>query len=463
MKEVELRDVIRPGTTRGLDFVILDELRNSTGVNPESVLKFALVEMLCNSLDKEDASNIRVEVRAEGDFHAVAVSDNGSKKLTAKELKLILDFESKASSKRGFYMVSRGYLGNALKCIFGYAYALAESKELEPPPVMVESGNYVYKITLKPDKIKEVINSKISVSRREDNGFTKFTVKFPRLESQLSVLKDLVFATSMVNPFRKITYDIFGDKGVLGSDGTGKPIRKETSVLWYTSKQFLALYSDFVKATPNAKLKEFIPLFRGFTSKKLIWEILQELNATANHDSGDGMNMQFLPATPIKELSENVILALFKIMKAKSKPIGKRSIRSVLGCVGEEAFENIRRCHGWQRLRYVVMTDTRRECWDQFHYSPNSISDKCTNIDHVEFPYLVELAIFDRNEDGEGLKVYQCVNFMASMEDIFSRIFNIPYRLGRVGIAKDTPVTVVAHLVSPVLKWLNYGKSGLGE
>jgi hypothetical protein len=83
---------------------------------------------------------------------------------------------------------------------------------------------------------------------------------------------------------------------------------------------------------------------------------------------------------------------------------------------------------------------------------------------HVEFPYLIELAVIDRKKDDqEGLKVYQCVNFMASMEDIFSRIYNINYHLGRVGISRDMPVTVVAHLVCPVLKWLNYGKSGLDE
>jgi len=42
MTELELKDVIRPGALRGLDFVTLDELRKRTGVNPDSVLKFAL-------------------------------------------------------------------------------------------------------------------------------------------------------------------------------------------------------------------------------------------------------------------------------------------------------------------------------------------------------------------------------------------------------------------------------------
>jgi hypothetical protein len=46
--ETELRGVIRPGMRRGLDFVILEELRKRTGITPQEVLKFALAEMLCN-------------------------------------------------------------------------------------------------------------------------------------------------------------------------------------------------------------------------------------------------------------------------------------------------------------------------------------------------------------------------------------------------------------------------------
>lgn len=145
-------------------------------------------------------------------------------------------------------------------------------------------------------------------------------------------------------------------------------------------------------------------------------------------------------------------------MKTKAKPIAKRSIASVLGVVGEKSFEKVREQNGWERLRHTMMPGIRVECPEYYHGD-----GPCRNPDHVEFPVLIELAVFDRKQDGEGLKVYQCVNFMASMEDIFSRIYNINYHLGRVGISKDMPVTVVGHLLCPVLKWLNYGKSGLGE
>jgi len=106
-----LEDVIRPGTKRGLDFVILEELRKRTGIMPHEVLKFAMAEMLCNALDT-DATLLDVITETEGNYIKLTVRDNSTKQLSLEDIKLILDFENKASSKRGFLRVSRGYLGN---------------------------------------------------------------------------------------------------------------------------------------------------------------------------------------------------------------------------------------------------------------------------------------------------------------------------------------------------------------
>jgi len=205
-------------------------------------------------------------------------------------------------------------------------------------------------------------------------------------------------------------------------------------------------------------MKEFVALFRGFTSKKVIREILQKLNSH-NVDSKPIETVQFFPATAIRDFTEAQVMQLFHIMKGMAKPISKRSIGAVLGCIGENRFEDLRKRHNWKRLRYTKIPAFRVEC----PHSGLHDFGPCSHKNHVEFPYLIELAVFDRQDDNQGLKVYQCVNFMASMEDIFSRIFNIKYRLGRVGITEDMAVTVLLHLVCPVLKWLNYGKSGLDE
>ena len=430
---------------------------------PDGVVKFSMAEILCNALDK-DSTEIHVDLQSDGDFYCLRVSDNGSKKLSGADVGFIIDFDNKASSKRGLLRVSRGYLGNALKCIFGYSYALAEAAGVEAPCVIIASGDVEHRIDLKPDRVKGYIDADVVTVKRADDGFTTLALRFPReqVTCDLSELTDLIFATSMVNPERRISYKLLGAEGSLGLDQEeAKPIKHKTSVLWYTQGQFAALFEDFVRARPETQLKEFIPLFRGLTSKKVIREILQKLDAAnhdaANHDSGKNGDVQFFPATPLRDLSRGAILKLFAIMRAMSKPI---SIRS-LGKVGKAAFDEVRQDRGWERLRYIMKTAFHMECPNYYHRDD---ADTCGHPDHVEFPYIVELAVFDRDKDDtDGVKVYQCVNFMASMEDIFSRIFDISRRLGQVGLSDDMPVTVVAHLICPVLRWLNYGKSGLDE
>jgi len=449
-----LQDVIRPGTKRGLDFVVLEELRKRTGIMPNEVLKFTMSEMLCNALDT-DATRIDVNVKGEGDYVELMIKDDGSKRLSLEDVKLILDFENKASSKRGFLRISRGYLGNALKCVFGYCHALAIEKELAPPDIIIESGANRYTVALKPDRIKEMINSGITLTEKEDEKYTSFTVKLPAGPQSCdpSLLKDVVFAISMVNPARQINLNIDNDSYSFGCSEKTEQIRQETSVSWYNQKQFETLFNDFLRARPETQLKEFIALFRGFTSKNVIREILQDFNAS-NHDSE---TVQFFPATPIRDIPQKRVPQLFSLMKAKAKAVSSRSVASVLGCVGEKAFEHVRERQGWKRLGYTKIPASRVQCQCQFFGEP------CNSLDHVEFPYLIELAVFDRQDDNAGLKVYQCVNFMASMKDIFNRIYDVNYHLGRVEITKDTPVTVLLHLVCPVLNWLDYGKSGLDE
>jgi len=467
----ELSDLIRPGSGRGLDFVILDELRKRAGISVSEILKFSVAEMIANALDT-DATKIFVETRTVGQFNEVTVRDNGAKQISLEELELVLDFMGKASSKRGFLRVSRGYLGNALKCLFGYSYALAEYRGLTPPEILVKSHKTEYTINLKPNKVTEIIETDIAVRETEDTGFNSFTLRFPiyRAHSgesapilEFTAIYSIIFATSIVNPTRRFTYSLWDGsdlshfyektKGTFGEASDTPPLRKDTSILWYEPKQFETLFYDFVRARPETQLKAFISLFRGFTSKKIqkvVKEKLQELNDAGDHDSQDGDHLQFFPTAQIEALSREDVKRLYTIMREWAKPIAKRSISKVLGAVGKENFERVREQHGWKRLRYTLKKGRKKTI--------DIANDKC-----VSFPFLIELAVFDRGKDGSGLQVFQCVNFMASMENIFSRLFSIKYRLGRVGITEKSNVTVVAHLVSPALKWLNYGKSGLYE
>jgi hypothetical protein len=87
-------------------------------------------------------------------------------------------------------------------------------------------------------------------------------------------------------------------------------------------------------------------------------------------------------------------------MRKRSRPISERSVPKVLGMVGKEALEEVMRRNGWLGMRY-----TRRVGF---------VEDG-----EAKFPFLVEVAVFNRKSDGEGLQVYQCVNFMASRRNLF--------------------------------------------
>ncbi|MBA7689329.1 hypothetical protein ES703_97835 [subsurface metagenome] len=393
----------------------------------------------------------------------MTVTDNGSTKIIRESLELILDFGSKASSKRGFFMVSRGYLGNALKCLFGYSHALAIEKRLPPPEIVVVSHGTKYRIKLKPDKIEEVINSEIFIEEA-DGVVNSFSLKYPYDHSAIlgrlmnpndateedlitierRILYEIIFGTSMVNPTRKIHCDLWGVKSEFGEAIEAFIPRRETSVIWYEKDQFSALFKDFVRARPETHLKDFLALFRGFTSRMKKKEILAKLVPPDQH-STDGL-CEFLPKTAIRTLDDDDIERLYLIMLDMAKKINVRSINKVLGIVGQEQFEKVRERMGWRKLKY------------SYHRSRSS------DWESVSYPFIIEFALFERKEeDQRGVHIYQCVNFMASMEDIFARLYNVKSHIASCGVTSEMPITVLLHLICPVLKWLDYGKGGLYE
>jgi len=459
MTSVPLRDVVRAGSSRGLDFVKEEELNRRTGITASEVVPFAVSEAMANSLDKDDVTHVNIDVQRNSQFDIVAVSDNGSRKLERSDLELILNFENKASSKRGFLRVSRGCLGNALKSIFGYSYALAENKGLAQYPIIVSSGEFEYDIVLKLDKIREKIEYELRSRSRINDGFTSVKVGFPierSIDDLKATLKKIVKSTYMVNPRRLVTYDLYGEKGSEGVAQESKTVERETVVGWYTEKQFVELFEDFARTNPEFSAKDFIGLFKWFSRKRAIGDILHELNSF-NLDVQSEGSVQFVPSTPLKDFSSQAMKHLFEIMKNRSKPIKARSAGNLLGFVGRDNFERISKQHGWSKLRYVRFSGTKRICPEFSHYSL-----LCKNLDHVEFPYLIELAIYDRG-DGEGLELYEAVNFMSSSHDLFASTFDIKYRLGRVGISQSDSVSIVVHIVTPLLPWLNYGKTVLSN
>lgn len=399
--------------------------------------------MLANALDT-DAKHITISLSRIDDYYRLSFGDDGSKQFSDTNVKMLFDFGNNASSKRGVYRVQRGALGNALKCIFGYTFAIPESLGLPPQEIVIRSHGVEYTIKLQPDRVREVIESTVSKSSTDNVGYNTFIVSYPVESSTVNEgdLVGLITATSILNPRREISYDILGHTGQLGEAKKFEAVIGYTSVLWYREQEFTALFEDYVRANPRLTLVRFISMFRGFTGRDRQAEILQAINVPANHDP-PASSMHFFADTPISTLRPSDVKSLYSSMYAGSSPLSPRSVPSSLGMVGKATLTDAFTRMGWRGLKYGHTVET---------YTSGE----------VKFPYIMELAVLDRPaDDAGGLKVYHCVNFMASTEKILSAEYSVELHLGLVGIKRDTPVTLILHLVSPRVEWLNHAKSGI--
>lgn len=435
----EILSLIRPGTQAGLDFIMLDQLRKRTGVEPSQIVSLAVQELTANALDK-DATEIDISIQQDGKFVSVTVSDNGSANFTKRMIESILDFDNKASSKRGINSIQRGALGNALKSLFGYSYALAKEGMVEPVPVVIESQGKRYEITITPDFQK----GKINHTTKTDDTENKQTSLCFTFYAEKNQVVDMVMATHLINPDRKITLNHYGEEIIFNPSDVGIAIPdRATSIDWYRNEEFAELFRDYRNANPDLSISEFISLFRGFTRRTSIKEVLDKLQKRTffNQDSENENIMQFVPTTKLSEFTDGEITNLCREMKDLSKPIGKRTIPNVLGCVGEERFRKIADDRGWL-LKYEKIVD-------------HVVSD----YTETDIPHIIEIAFFERKGDQDGLKLYQCVNFMTSPGPIFNRIYGIESHLGQCGIYEDFPGTILIHLITPKTVWLNYSKT----
>lgn len=128
-------------TPRVLDFFNIDGLYRLTGCVKEEFVKFAIKELVENSLDKRGVQNVLAGIIARGKMLYVYVADDGEKKLDLETLKKIVNFEAAPSSKRGIKGVKRGIIGNALQCCFGISYALWQDDERPTATVQIHGEN----------------------------------------------------------------------------------------------------------------------------------------------------------------------------------------------------------------------------------------------------------------------------------------------------------------------------------
>ena len=226
------------------------------------------------------------------------------------------------------------------------------------------------------------------------------------------------------------------------------------------------------KKDDDSRLIHYMRQYKWLTRKSVVQEIARaaaeevgnKMQAGANPENLDvgtskGLHFVTLTAdTKFVDIPDEYISPLFRAMKARTKPISKRATPAFLGALGKEGFQRMMSNEGEGYLAtYASQSAVKVKC-------PSSQAkhafNECSSIDHVEFPFCIELAVLHRKEDGRGLKVLCFVNRMPTMSStVFDRLYDVGYHLGRVWIRKNSPVTVAVHFLSPVIEWLNFGKS----
>jgi len=285
MKEKLSRQVFE--LSRELEFFTEKELTMQIGHPKEFWYITLLKELIDNSLDACEVSDIQPNITIEQTNEYFSVTDNGLG-ISPRTIKKSLDFLTRVSDKQFYVSPTRGQMGNALKTVWAAPYvALGRSK------VKIESRGKQHIITTSLDKIlqKPQIEHDCLSDANVKNG-TSVTVYW----SDLASSKD-----------------------------------EETSVFYkapLTAEELISYYSifnphatfHFKDKTHPATNKEW-KKFRGLSGTQKQKQVIEGFSGVYLHDLlSDG------------DINVGIATKLLKAMQEHSKPVKPYS----LGLVGEE-------------------------------------------------------------------------------------------------------------------------------
>jgi len=423
-------------TPRVLDFFNIDGLYRLTGCVKEEFVKFAIKELVENSLDKRGVQNVLAGIIARGKMLYVYVADDGEKKLDLETLKKIVNFEAAPSSKRGIKGVKRGIIGNALQCCFGISYALWQDDERPTATVQIH-GESCWEIGFLVNNGKEVetqikavdvencmasldpvIHRDMQNSMNPEKA-TLIILKMPihEFESPLKVVHHISILNPGVSIYYRENESFYEIKAKTQNAYT--PPEDFGDVWWYSFNDFKNLVQEF----PEIPLIRFIKLFKRFKDQRYATRVIKQLN--------------FDPSTKMYELTNQELKELFECLRKSSKPISPRSL-PILG-------ENTLRLMG--ATKYFV----RRKMVMQ--------KDRVV-------PFIIEVASFPWSK--ERTEILESVNFAPSIYRPFSKwawtiagdkLETIEIFLNRKGVKS----LVLIHLVCPNINWLSPSKGEMAE
>jgi DNA topoisomerase VI subunit B len=423
--------------SRLLDFCSRKELIAQVGHQPDTWPLVLVKELLDNSLDACEDSQIAPEITVRVDGDGVTVQDNGPG-IPADVVAGVLDFSIRVSTKEAYVSPCRGSQGHALKAVACMGFVL----DGQQGRLLIEARGVRHDITMRVDRLRQQPVIDHQQQAAPVPAGTKIQVFWPATcASTLTEAKprflQIADDFTYLNPHLRLTLDWFGDAVVTeATDPTWAKWRPSdpTCVHWYGREHFERLVSAYIADDADhgrqRLVREFVSEFRGLSGSAKQKAVLDAcgLSRTALAKLADG-----------DRLNGPRVSRLLEAMQAHSKPVKPPQ----LGVIGKAHLA--RRC---EALGVEMET---------FDYQKL--------VGHTgAIPAVIEAA-FAWARQAETRRLICGVNWSAAVSQPFRELGVLRQSLDSI-LAKQwagytEPVVMILHVAAPRLEFRDRAKSSV--
>ncbi len=423
--------------SRELEFFTEKELIMQIG-HPKSYWHITILkELIDNSLDACEVSDIQPEIIIEKTKSYFSVADNGPG-IMSGTIKKSLDYLVRVSDKQFYVSPTRGQMGNALKTVWAAPYvALGNSK------VVIESRGNRHIVMTSLDKIRQKpqIEHTSSKDANVKNG-TSVTIHWPDSASLKDeemdyyykappTVEELISYYAAFNPHATFK---FKDKIYSPTEKGFSKWRTDmpTSAFWYDVGRLRDLIAAYISlerdGTKPKTVREFVSEFRGLSGTQKQKQVIEGFSGVYLHDllQGDDINL-------------DTATKLLKAIQDHSQPVKPYS----LGLVGEK---NMR---AWIEKYIEIIPES-------FNYAKRRGVDTGSG---GEMPYVIEVAFAVKADTNKNRRIVVTgLNWSPTLGVPADEISDA---MAKARIDTHDPVILILHMIKPRFDFTDRGKTRL--
>jgi len=416
--------------SREMEFFTKKELEMQIGHDTDWWPIALLKEVIDNSLDSCENSNIIPEITVESDFESFTVTDNGVG-INSKIVKKAQDYMTRISDKAFYVSPTRGQMGNAMKVILAAPFVMNGERGV----VEIWSKGIYHNIEATLDRISQ--KPRFNYTYKNDglvkNG-SKFKIHLPNSASLQTKKPDdfynpspmtadeLLEGYTMFNPHATFHYN---NKTYIPTDKNWHKWRsdEQTSPHWYTPETLRSLLSAYIsKENDGGKImtvREFVSEFRGLSSTIKQSRVTEGLSGVYLHDLVKNMDIDM-----------KLVWLLLNKMRAESKRVKPQ----YLGIIGET--------HMKQKMIELGCTN------ESLNYAKRQGDDG--------LPFIMEFCFGIKQKDESKRRIITGMNFSPALKIPAAEITNA---ISKMRIDSHDPVILAIHMVKPRFEFTDRGKT----